>query len=135
MCEVGGRVGKRNADVVDCGCGGFCVAVGRWRKVGLVDANGVIEFDWWERAQMRLENIREVRERKLLLVEELGCVSPWFSTKQYTHSSPFVMAHHTRWSSCRRPLVDSWHEHIPKCLARHPTYLLPRYPESRPDQG
>jgi hypothetical protein len=50
VCEVGGRVGKRNADVVDGGCGGFCVAVDRWRKVCLVDANGVVEFDWWERA-------------------------------------------------------------------------------------
>jgi hypothetical protein len=135
VCEIGGRIGKRNADVVDGGCGGFCVAVGRWRKVGLVDANGVIEFDWWERAQMRLENIREVREGKLLLVEELGCVSLWLSVVSYTHYSPFVRAHRTQSSSCRRLLVGSWHEHIPKCLAQHPTYPLPRCPESQPGQG
>ena len=62
-------------DVVDGGCGGFCFAVGWWRKVGLVDTDGVVEFDWWERAQVGLENIREVWERQFLLVEKLGCVS------------------------------------------------------------
>lgn len=79
MCEVCRRVGERNADVVDGGCGGFCFAVGWWRKVGLVDADGVVKLDWWERAQMRLQNIREVGEGKFLLVEKLGCVSLWFS--------------------------------------------------------
>jgi hypothetical protein len=135
VCEVGGRVGKRNADVVDGGCGGFCVAVSGWRKVGLVDANGVIEFDWWERAQMRLENIREVREGQFLLVEELGCVSLWISIIQWAIYSPFVRAHRTQSSSCRRPLAGSWHEHIPKFLAQHLAYPLPRCPESQPDQG
>lgn len=75
MCEVCRRVGERNSDVVDGGCGGFCFAVGWWRKVCLVDTNGVIELDWRERAQMRLEDIRKVREGKFLLVEELRCVS------------------------------------------------------------
>lgn len=75
MCEVCRRVGKRNTNVVDCGCGGFCFAVRWWRKVGLVDTNGVIELDWWERSQVGLENIREVWEGQFLLVEELGCVS------------------------------------------------------------
>ena len=71
MCEVCCRVWKRNADVVDGGCGSPRLAVGRWRKVGLIDTNGVVELDWWERSQMRLENIREVREGQFLLVEEL----------------------------------------------------------------
>ena len=62
MCEVCCRVGERNADVIDGGCGGFRFAVGRWRKVGLVDTNGVVELDWWERAQMRLENVRKIWE-------------------------------------------------------------------------
>jgi len=135
VCEVCRRVGERNADVVDGGCGGFCFAVGWWREVGLVDANGVIEFDWWERAEMRLEDVRKVRERKFLLVEELGRVSEWFSTIRYACHSPFVRAHRTQSSSCRRPLASSSHEHIPKCLERHPAYPPPRCPESQLGQG
>ena len=72
MCEVCRGIGERDADVVDGGCGGFGFAVGWWREVGLVDADGVIEFDWWERAQMRLKNVGKVWEGQFLLVEELG---------------------------------------------------------------
>ena len=75
VCEVCCRVGERNADVVNGRCGGFCFAVRWWRKVGLVNTNSVVELDWWERAQMRLENVRKVWEGQFLLVEELGFVS------------------------------------------------------------
>lgn len=71
MCEVCGGVGKRDADVVNRGCGSFRFTI-CWRsEVCLVDTNGVVESDRWQRAEVRLENVWKVWERKFLLVEEL----------------------------------------------------------------
>lgn len=59
MNVVCGGVGESDADVVDGGCRGFGVAfaVGGWGDVGFVDANGVVEFDGRQGAEVWLEDV------------------------------------------------------------------------------
>ena len=55
-------IGKGDADVVDCGRGRFCFAVGGWRKVCFVDADGVVELDWRQRSEVWLKNVGKIGE-------------------------------------------------------------------------
>lgn len=66
------RVGQWDADVVYCVGGGLGVGVVGGRDVGLVDANGVLEFYWIQREKMRVDEIGNVGEVDFVFVEELG---------------------------------------------------------------
>lgn len=94
------RVGGGDGDVVD----GRFAERGSWsgstagfrlgREEVLVDADGVLEFDWCERVQVRHDAVGDLREEERVRAKDL-CASACWKMSAKEGDIPLSVAHHS----------------------------------------